>query len=261
MRRLPVIIVILLLLAACKKMPDNVIKPDKMAALMADLHTGEAVVEANASTWNTDSSKLALRQSIYARHGVSAADVDSSLIWYGHNLKDYMKVYDKSIEILEERIAEAERAGGKTSGDVRRVTIDGDSVNIWQGPSTVRIARENPSEFLSFSYSSDRNWERGDHYTLSLVPVGTQSSVFMTIAVNYNDGTAEYVTLDRGHEGRKQLTLVLDSSKIATNVFGSIHYAPTKDEISFLDSISLVRTRTRDNNAKAREGQLSVRTR
>ena len=75
------------------------------------------------------------------------------------------------------------------------------------------------------------------------------------------DGTAEYVTLRQGQEGRKQLTLVLDSAKVATNVYGSIYYAPAKDEIAYLDSISLVRTRTRGDNARARALQHTVRTR
>lgn len=83
----------------------------------------------------------------------------------------------------------------------------------------------------------------------------------MTLAVTYNDGTAEYVTLEQGSEGRKSLTLVLDSAKAATTVYGAIHYAPRPGEISYLDSISVVRTRGRNDNVKAREGQLTTRIR
>ena len=261
MRRLPAIIIMLLLLVACKKTPDYVISPDRMARLLADIHTAEAVVDANHSSWRTDSSKRALRQSVYARHGVSSEQVDTSFYWYGHHLKDYMKVYDRTIEILEGRIAEAERAGGKATAGPSKVSINGDSVNLWQGPSTVRLSPLNATDFLTFSMSTDRNWERGDRYTLSLRPIATQSPVFMTIVANYNDGTAEYVTLRQGQEGRKQLTLVLDSAKVATNVYGSMCYAPAKDEIAYLDSISLVRTRTRGDNARARALQHTVRTR
>lgn len=265
MKRLPLFIIIffivLLVFAACSKQPSYVIPEGKMAEIMADIHTGEAIVEANGASYRTDSTKEALMQSICERHGVTVADLDTSLYWYGNNLPEYIKVYDRTIELLQSRIADAEKTGAKGTNQPTRETPEGDSVNIWRGRSLRRNSIGNPSDFISFSYSSERNWERGDRYTLSVRPVNPHSPVFMTLAVSYNDGTAEYVTLNQGSEGRKLLTLVLDSTKVATNLFGSIHYAPAEGEISYLDSISLVRTRGRDNNVQARKGQHTMRTR
>lgn len=262
MRRLPLIsFIALILLAACGKTPDYVIDSDKMAELMADIYTAEAFVEASPSNWRTDSSKQALRQAVYARHNVSSEDVDTSLYWYGHNLKEYMAVYEKSTKILESRIAEAERTGGKTTDGKRAMSIDGDSVNVWDAPATVRVTPLNPTQFLTFTLSSDRNWERGDRYTLSLKPLFTRSNITLSLAVNYSDGITEYVTLSDNSESRKQLTLVFDSAKVATNVYGSILYTPAVDEISYLDSISLVRTRTDGHNAAGRIGQNTIKSR
>ena len=58
-----------------------------------------------------------------------------------------------------------------------------------------------------------------------------------------------------------RLLLVLDSAKVASTVYGSIHYAGAKDEVSYLDSITLVRTRGRNDNVRAREGQSFIKTR
>lgn len=261
MRHLPAIIISLILLAACSKTPAYVISEGKMAEIMADIHTGEAVVESNASTFRTDSVKKALLQSICLRHGVTTQDLDTSLYWYGHNLDAYMKVYEKTITILEGRIAETEKAGGKSSDRPRVLSLDGDSVNLWTGAQSVRNSQVNPSDFISFSFNTDKNWERGDRYTVSVVPINTRSPLFLSLAVTYNDGTAEYVTLNQSSEGRKDLTLVLDSAKVATTVYGSIHYAPTAGEVSYLDSISIVRTRGRNDNVRARQGQHSIRVR
>lgn len=243
MRRLPLIIISLLVLAACSKTPGYVISEGKMAEILADIHTGEAVVENNGSSFRSDSTKKALLQSICLRHGVTTQELDTSFYWYGHNLQEYMKVYDKTISILEGRIAETEKAGGKSSDRPMSISLDGDSVNLWQGASSIRNFAGNASDFLSFSYSTDKNWERGDRYTVSVLPINPHSPIFMTLAVTYNDGTAEYATLEQGSEGRKSLTLVLDSAKAATTVYGAIHYAPRPGEISYLDSISVVRTR------------------
>lgn len=261
MRRLPLILILLLSIVACKKIPGNVIKPDKMAALLADLHEAGAVAEAGSSQWRADSSRQALREAVYMAHHVSEADVDTSLMWYGHNLKDYISVYDKTLEVLDKRIAEAEKIGGKPVENRGPLLLDGDSVDIWQGPEALRISALNPSEFITFSYNSDRHWERGDYYTLSLTPVATHAPVYMTIVAAYSDGTAEYVVQEQVSDTRQSLTIVLDSTKIANRLYGSIRYVPDRNEISFIDSITLVRTRTRDNNVAAREGQHTVKLR
>lgn len=261
MRRLLPLIATLVILAACSKTPGYVISEGKMAEIMADIHTGEAVVDANGSSFRRDSAKQAFMQSICMRHGVTTQELDTSLYWYGHNLQEYMKVYDKTISILESRIADAEKAGGKSNDGPRSISLDGDSVNLWQGPSTVRNSANNPSEFLAFSFNTDKNWERGDRYTVSVRPINPRSAVFMTLVATYNDGTAEYVTLNEGSEGKKSLTLVLDSAKAATTVYGTIHYAPRKGEISYLDSISVVRTRGRNDNVAARRDQQTTKIR
>ena len=42
-------------LCACNKVPSEVIQPEEMALLMADVHTGEAVVELNWDQFRSDS--------------------------------------------------------------------------------------------------------------------------------------------------------------------------------------------------------------
>ncbi len=261
MRNLFVILLSLFIFVACNGTPDYVIPPKKMAEVMADVHTGEAVVESNARSFPTDSTKKALMQSVYIKHGVTSAQMDTSLYWYGHHLDKYMDVYKRTIEILETRIADAEKIGGKSDKSPIRVSVDGDSVNIWQGASLRRNSPFLPSEYMSFHYGTDKNWERGDRYTLNAKMINTHSPLTMTIAAEYNDGTTEYVSVTHVGDGKKQLLLVLDSAKVASNVYGSLHYAPRGDEISYIDSISLVRTRGWNNNKVAREGQKLIRHR
>ena len=55
--------------------------------------------------------------------------------------------------------------------------------------------------------------------------------------------------------------LVLDSLKTATTVYGYIHYAAAPDEVSYLDSLSLTRTRGLNDNKAARAHQQMARYR
>ena len=107
MRKLLSIIAVALLAVACSKTPKGIIPPEEMAQLMADIHTAEAVIELNRGEYRSDSLKQAFKQSVYARHGVDAATVDSSYMWYGRNINSYLEVYDRTIEILEHRLIES----------------------------------------------------------------------------------------------------------------------------------------------------------
>ena len=99
-----------LLFASCDRTPDYVIKPDDMASLLVDIHKGEGVVDLNSSAYRSDSARKVLKQSIYMRHGVTAEQVDTSLVWYGHNIEKYIEVYDKVIAQLEKELKDADVA-------------------------------------------------------------------------------------------------------------------------------------------------------
>lgn len=264
MRNLPLLFTILVFIAVvsgCGKTPKHVIPEDKMAEIMADINIGNAIVETERGHYHTDSAKLLLTQSIYARHGVTAAEVDTSLVWYGHHIDTYIKVCEKAEEILTARIEKAELAGGKSSNSPAPASLDGDSVNIWTGVATRRITGTDASDFQTFSFYSDRFWDRGDRYTLSAKGVNTQGSVAMYIAADYSDGTTEYTSLITPAEEMQRLVFVVDSSKIANRIYGSLFYSGAEGEVSYLDSISFVRTRGRNDNVAARRGQLTTRNR
>lgn len=252
---LTLLVVLLALLSSCSKTPSHVIPEDKMAEIIADINVGNVIVDAERSQYRDDSSRMVLMQSIYARHGVDAAMVDTSLVWYGHNIDRYVKVCEKAEEILTARIEKVEQSGGKTSQPQNSAILDGDSVNLWPGVPTLRIAGSPASDFQSFMLTSDRSWDRGDRYTLSAKGINTQGNVTMYLAADYNDGTTEFITSVRPAENVASLLFVVDSSKVANRVYGSLYYHGSEGEIAYLDSITLVRTRGRNDNVAARKGQ------
>lgn len=265
MRRLPYLVLLALVVCAvsCSKVPDGVMSTSEMASLMADLYVGESVVESDIYRYNSDSSRRAFKQAIYARHGFTTPEVDSSLYWYGSHLEEYMKVCDETEKILQARIAEAEKRGAKSDQTASgTVSLDGDSVNLWTGPTMRRNSALMPSDYITFAVHRDRNWERGDRYAITAHGIMTRGPVEMGLAVDYNDGTTEFVTLNRSSDQQKQrLVLVLDSMKTASTVYGYIHYAAAPDEVSYLDSLSLTRTRGLNDNKAARAHQQMARYR
>ena len=182
------IISIIATVIGCKKVPSDVIAPDDMAALMADIHTAEAVVEMNHASYNNDSLKLTMRQSVYMRHGVNSAQVDSSIAWYGRNIKYYMEVYDKTIEILEHRLIET---GNRIAAD-NALSIAGDSVDVWPNARFISINDRLPSRMITFSFGRDPNWEKGDDYVWRAKFFNVDERMEWLMGVEYSDGAVEW---------------------------------------------------------------------
>lgn len=249
------------LMAGCSRTPSGIIPPDRMASLMADIHRGDAVVELDSRSFRDDSTRRALKQSILMKHGVSQAEFDSSLMWYGRNMPLYVEVYDDVVASLEDdirkaRVSKDSRIG---FGGSRRI-LDGDTVDLWTGSKSARISPATASEFITFHLSSDRTWDRGDSYHLSTVTSGSRSASTRTIVVEYLDGSAEYVVDNQGGDGYHVTDIYLNPDKEASRIYGSIHCVPAAGEVVFVDSISLIRTRQQPADTLARRGQTTLKT-
>lgn len=229
---------LLLLVSGCKKVPDYVIGPEEMALLMADIHIGESVAELNRNEYNTDSLKQSLKQSIYIKHGVTPQQVDTSFVWYGHNIDEYMAVYERTIEILEQRIDET---GNQIAAEAS-MSIAGDSVDVWTGSRFVQINNRVPSLFITFSISRDPNWEPGDSYTWRAKLLNGPETSRWTICVDYSDGSTEVLNTNTSGDGWKEVTMFTDSTRIASRIHGTLEMEMLHKSC-WLDSIALVRNR------------------
>lgn len=242
---LAVALVTCLIVAGCSGRPSGVLNKEDMAQLLADMHTGESVMENSSRSFPTDSSRKAFLQAIYAKHGVTRAEVDSSFSWYGYHIEKYMEVYDRTVEILDERLDKAQEIAGASADGIAELTVDlqGDSVDVWPGMRWRRFSANMPNDHLTFSIPNDRNWEMGDVYTLRVKAIDNHQPITYVIAAEYSDGRQEYVTSSQSADGWHQIQFALDSARNAQRVFGVISYPARKGETVFIDSITLMRTR------------------
>lgn len=231
-------VILAFLLVSCSKVPDYVIPPDDMASLLADIHIGESVVELNRADYRTDSAKLVMLQSVLARHEVTKQDLDTSFDWYGHNISYYMEVYDKTIELLERRVAET---GNRIAAE--NISIAGDSVDVWNAGMLIALNRMSPSRFVTFSLSSDENWEKGDSYTWRAKVTNNAENSVWGIVADYSDGSKEMLTSELSGDGWRELRFICDSTKTASRIYGYINSNPRGVTTIWADSIMLVRNR------------------
>lgn len=243
MRKLLYIIIVLLAVCSCKRTPGYVIKSDEMSALLADMHMAEAVVENNYGNYASDSARMALKQAVLESHGVTLEQFDTSLVWYGHNIDDYLNVYDGVIERLQARQSAA------SSASVLAMSIGGDSAEVWPGSRYMVLSKRLPSPMVGFDIKQDDNFEQGDIYTFRIKVLDNPSAkVKWTMAADYSDGRLDVLNLNisPSQSGWSEVSFVTDSTRTLDRIRG--HFEVETDDASqsgeiWVDSISLVRRR------------------
>lgn len=226
-------------LSACKDVPEGVIEPDTMAQLLADLNTGEAVVDANRRNYPQESDRAALKEAIYDKYGVSGEEVDSSLAWYGRNIKEYVEVCDKSIEILEHRMIES----GNRLAAANALAVSGDSVDIWPYPRYIHVSPRGATKSLTFNFTHDENWDSGDIYTWRAKFVNTSGTTNWGIVTEYADGMTETLNGSFAGEGWQEISFFTDTVQPAARIYGYLTLSGKNAGDAFIDSIGIVRKR------------------
>lgn len=229
------------LCAACSRVPDHVIPPEQMARLMADLRTADAVLTYNPQQYRADSSRRALKQAVFDRNGVTQAQFDTSLVWYGHNIGRYQDVTERSIEILQGRLADM----SALAASAQVLSVAGDSVDVWPGSHSYVFTQRSPSDYLTFNLEADRNWERGDTYTWYVKFVTVPASARWNITAEYEDGAVETIStvITGSNPSRQMLAFMTDSTRTARSVSGWLHIEPDGHKPVYIDSVSLTRGR------------------
>lgn len=242
MRRLSFLVISsAIILASCNKVPSYVIQPDEMAELMADVRMADAVITVNPSAYGQDAKKMALKEEIFKKHGITSAQFDTSLVWYGHNIEKFQDINEMTIEILEDRLKEA---NARAAGEVA-MTVAGDSVDLWNGYSYYEFTKNLPTQYLAFSYEADPNWEPGDIYTLRSRIVLPGSSAQWNLTTEYEDGAVDIITmvLSQSEPNRQELSLHTDTARVAKRISGWMKIVPFNNKPAIIDSISLTRRR------------------
>lgn len=251
MKQLSLLILSFLIMSmtGCKSQPDGVISHDEMVDLMTDMHKAEAVIDMNAARFNNDSLRKAMRQSVLMKHGVTQAQFDTTLVWYGHNVKQYDKLYEDVIIRLDGEARELSDVKSPMLRDgmaqVKHYPSAGDSADIWSKRRVWTISNkgvENNTIFFEFKTQSDN--QNGDRYHLSFkYSNSSNNSLEVFLGAEYYDATLSYVYRTVGSEGVNRYILQGDSTKKIRRVYGFVKANPGYDNVCFIDSLQLLRTR------------------
>ena len=100
-RKLFILLGLALLLGSCTIRPEGVLSKRKMQAVLYDLHKTEGILQANGYNYGHEYETSAYFQSALAKHHVTQAQFDSSLVWYTDHPLLFNRVYPKVLDQLK----------------------------------------------------------------------------------------------------------------------------------------------------------------
>ncbi|QRX63024.1 DUF4296 domain-containing protein [Dysgonomonadaceae bacterium zrk40] len=111
---LPFLLAWLLVVSSCQNRPKEVLNRKEMEQLLYDVYLAEATIENEYQLFNSAEKKEAYINRLFASHGVTPAEWDSSLSWYSDRIDLYLQMND-SVK------ARLERARKVTDAEISRM--------------------------------------------------------------------------------------------------------------------------------------------
>lgn len=219
-------------LLSCSNRPKGVLSDKEAASLLADLHIADTYVNiemsgASFDPKENDSIHKVFRQSIMAAHGVTEAQLDTTLGWYGHNLDKYEDMYELVLKNIEEKQKNInELASGKQAVQ-----------SLWPYGNTQRVQGSKDKETIVPYELNSIEIPKGGRLQWDAKTINSKSPVEFFMAVEYTDGSTGYLQRNIMGDGKQTIALQTDSSLKAKRLYG---YMRVRQDVPlFLDSISL----------------------
>jgi len=261
-------------LLSCGKTPGGVLSQNEMADLIVDLQLAEAYIDSHINEFESDSSKMVIKQSVFMKHGITQQDYDSSLVWYAHNMEDYVKAYDKALKKLKHRYDKLEKgnnsqmqsitdAGHSRMGQPTHNTrpsphgqnkhklatdTKADSADLWQGQRSYLLAQGNKRGFITFDMAPDADKRPGDRYQLAYKLNRGGNEFKVSLNVDYIDGSTHQITRGTNSDGWVVIDIQSDTARQVRRIYGYVSYNIKRGHSACVDSLSLMRTHLSQSN-------------
>lgn len=269
-----------LMMLSCDRTPGGVLSVNDMADLIVDLQLAEAYIDNNISEFTSDSSKQVIKQSIFKNHGISQQDYDSSLVWYAHNMEEYVKAYDKAVGKLkdkQEKLNKSSNNGGNMNNRAESILAEGpaqgepthntqpkpfrgkrldklgsdakaDTIDMWKGQRSYALVQGMKRGFITFDLAPDAGKKPGDRYQLAYKLMRGGNEFKVSISIDYIDGSTSQMTRGTNSDGWVMVDLQSDTARTVRRVYGYVSYDIKPGHTAYVDSLMLMRTHMSRSN-------------
>lgn len=222
--RIFLLLAVLLTLASCNRRPDGVLGEDEMTDLMVDMELADAYYN-TAAVHNV--SKQVLVESVLAKHGVTHAQLDSTLEYYGRNMDDYYALYEK----VERKLRIANNNGQEN--------LNEELNDIWPYNRFAALFKGQTSDGIIFSIPADEI-DPGSALEWGMRLSNAEGAELM-LGVEYENGASTYLKKNSGGNRSLNISLQTDTGMTAKRIYGVMTVPQTALPI-WADSIRLVKS-------------------
>lgn len=192
---LPVCIALMIVIAffgSCKDESKKMVIPEgKMEDVLYDYHLMDGIVR----TTTLDSATIKQYvEALYAKHGITQAEFDSSMVYYMRHTEILEGIYKR----LYSRIENEGRLRGVNGTDFTGVSTDAnaDTANIWNRDMLYVLTEHAPFNSVAFNFKADSTFHNGDKFKL-----------------NFN---SDFIQQDGSRNGFAILTMILQNDSAIT---------------------------------------------
>jgi len=241
---------IIILSSSCISRPDYVLDEVKMVDVLTDVHLSEAMMETqqmNSDFESIENYRQAIMASVLVKNGVTRAQYDSSLVWYGQNLKYLVRVYNKVQKNLTTEVDYWDKLTENSKSEFA-LSEAGDSVNVWSVEKYLYLAEDRMNSFRFWEIPSDSNYYAGDSIIWQFdIPQIPDSHYLVASLSLYNSEDNSFIGKSVAIQNDTSFTISCnsDTAKLFTQINASLSLVKdslsVKDDYVFIDNISLIR--------------------
>ena len=234
------LIACLALLSSCgKEIPDEIIQPSKMEKVLYDYHLTMGMSDNSKNT-----EKEARKKYIFQKHGITAADFDSSMVWYTRESQELMSIYENLNKRFKREYEHVERLLESREEANTRSFASGDTVDVWMKENILWFTKSPLNNRLTFEIKADSTFHPRDAFDWNMdYYFMTEGEAIMGLNVIYENDSVIGMTKSITESGPQSIYLHTDSAYNIKSLNGFI-YVPqnqAKQPNILLHKINLTR--------------------
>lgn len=202
---------------SCNK--KDVLSEDKMVAVLKDLYLAESMYDVNHGSFRTENARHSLYDAVLKKHGITEAQLDSSLVWYSDNAQIYIRVSDSIVSSFKQEL---------TDLDVQYAQLNNSRYSqLKLVPSSFYLSQKNP--LLRFNLDS-LQVKKYPNFNLKFETLGVKpsDSLLFSLAYVYKDTTIfkkQLLLSDQSYQFKNTSTLPVQDLE---SMYGFIYANPSK---------------------------------
>ena len=235
-----ILIACLALLSSCgKEIPDEIIQPSKMEKVLYDYHLTMGMSDNSKNT-----EKEARKKYIFQKHGITAADFDSSMVWYTRESQELMSIYENLNKRFKREYEHVERLLESREEANTRSFASGDTVDVWMKENILWFTKSPLNNRLTFEIKADSTFHPRDAFNWNMnYYFMAEGEAIMGLNVIYENDSVIGMTKSITESGPQSIYLHTDSAYNIKSLNGFV-YVPqnqAKQPNILLHKINLTR--------------------